>query len=85
MKGTGMKPERGTESVRLFCPTETFIRDSMRTAKDTERYDTTCVFAESRSNPPLALLQFKSRLKVQSPKYSFMDVDIMIMRVLYSR
>lgn len=65
MKGTGMKPERGTESVKLFCPTETFIRGSTRPAKDTDRYDTGCVFVESRSNPPLTPLQFKSRLYVQ--------------------
>lgn len=37
MKGTGMRQERGTESVKLFWLTEMFIRDSMKTAKDTER------------------------------------------------
>lgn len=37
MKGTEMKQERGTESVKLCCPTGTFIRDTMKTAKDTER------------------------------------------------
>lgn len=37
MKAAGMMQERGTESVKQFCPTETVTRDSMRTAKDTER------------------------------------------------
>lgn len=39
MKGTGTRQERDMESVELFFPTETFIRDNMRTAEDMGRYD----------------------------------------------
>lgn len=35
-----MKQEKGMESVKPFCPTETVIRDCMRTAKGMDRYDT---------------------------------------------
>lgn len=32
-----MKLEKGTDSGKLFCPTETFIRETIRTGEDTDR------------------------------------------------
>ena len=39
MKAAETRQERDTESGKLFCPMETFTRDSMRTEKDTGRWE----------------------------------------------